>query len=177
MFRIDVDCQKRINSIDGIMIVTRNSLFPVHKGDKLAAVKVVPLEIEDELLQQAEALAEQGPILEILPYKLKTAGLVITGSEIKGGRIQDTFEPLLAKRLKVLGIQLTKISITGDGLQNILGGIAEIRAAKPDIVLCTGGMSVDPDDNTPGLMLIHKSMINARIRVSYTVWQESCIVV
>ncbi|GHT90465.1 hypothetical protein FACS1894137_19800 [Spirochaetia bacterium] len=74
-------------------------------------------------------------------------------SEIKGGRIQDAFEPLLAERLKALGIQLTKISITGDGLQNILSGIAEIRAAKPDLVLCTGGMSVDPDDNTPGAII------------------------
>jgi molybdopterin biosynthesis enzyme len=116
-------------------------------------VKVIPLEIEQTLLQQAEAIADQSPLLEIVPYKLKTAGLVITGSEIKGGRIKDAFEPLLTERLKKFGIQLIKITITGDGVQNISDGIAEIRAAKPDLVLCTGGMSVDPDDNTPGAIV------------------------
>jgi hypothetical protein len=149
-FRVDVERQKRINSIDGIVIATRNSLACVHKGDKLAAVKIIPLEIADELLCQAEAVADNTPLVEILPYKLRTAGVVITGSEVKSGRIKDAFEPLLIEKLSAFGIQLTKKIITGDGAQNIANGIAEIRAAKPDLILCTGGMSVDPDDNTPG---------------------------
>jgi hypothetical protein len=108
-----------------------------------AAVKITPLEIEDALLQKAEAIGAQTPLLEIVPYKLKTAGLVITG------RIQDAFESLITEKLKAFGIGLTKIRITGDGVQTILGAITEIRASNPDLILCTGGMSVDPDDTTP----------------------------
>ncbi|GMO42110.1 MAG: molybdopterin-binding protein [Termitinemataceae bacterium] len=153
LFRVNVERQKKINSIEGVIIATRTSLFPVHKGDKLAAVKTVPLEIDDHLLCEAEAIADNNPVLELLPYKLKSAGVVITGSEVQKGITKDAFAPLLVEKLKIFGIQITKKIITGDGAENIANSIAEVRSTKPDIILCTGGMSVDPDDNTPGAII------------------------
>ncbi|GMO38855.1 MAG: molybdopterin-binding protein [Termitinemataceae bacterium] len=158
LFRVDTERQRRINSINGIVIATRNSLTAVNGGngevgDKLAAVKVIPLEIEDDLLKQAENIAGTSPLFDLLPYVLKTAALVITGNEIKDGRIKDEFAPLVCARLNRLGIELVKKVITGDGCQNIVDGIVQVQSEKPDIILCTGGMSVDPDDNTPAAII------------------------
>lgn len=87
LFRVDVERLNAVNLLDEIMIATRHNNFPVHAGDKLCGTRVIPLIIQDEKLRRAEALAGDTPILELLPYKLKTAGVITTGSEVASGRI------------------------------------------------------------------------------------------
>jgi molybdenum cofactor synthesis domain-containing protein len=88
--------------------------------------------------------------MNVQPYLLKTAFVITTGSEVAKGRIKDTFTPVLIEKLKAYGIDVIKNSIVSDGTDLIAGAIAEARQEKADMILCTGGMSVDPDDNTPG---------------------------
>ncbi len=80
----------------------------------------------------------------------KTAAIVATGSEVKKGLIQDTFTPVVRDKLAAYGIETISIAYSGDGVDNVAGAIAEARNTGADMILCTGGMSVDPDDNTPG---------------------------
>lgn len=148
--------------IDELMIATRHSNTAVHAGDKLCGTRVIPLIIREEKLDAADRVAAGTPILELLPYKLKTAAVITTGSEVASGRIQDTFTPVLEKKLAAFGIRMTEHAVVGDGLDNVAAAIAQMRTKNVDMILCTGGMSVDPDDNTPGA--IKKS--GARI-VSY----------
>jgi len=88
--------------------------------------------------------------LELLPFVRKTAAIVATGSEVKKGLIQDTFTPVVKAKLADYGIKTLSVSYSGDGVENVAAAIAEARQTGADIILCTGGMSVDPDDNTPG---------------------------
>lgn len=150
LFRMDVDRLDEINMIDELMIATRHSNTPVHKGDKLCGTRVIPLVIREEKLAQAEAVAGGKPILEILPYKLKKAGVVTTGGEVFKGLIQDTFTPVVEEKLKAYGIEMTEHILSDDGIDHITAAIQEMRSKDVDLILCTGGMSVDPDDNTPG---------------------------
>ncbi|MGN0980062.1 MAG: molybdopterin-binding protein [Candidatus Avoscillospira sp.] len=150
LFRVDVDRLDEINMIDELMIATRHSNTPVHKGDKLCGTRVIPLVIREEKLAQAEAVAGGKPILEILPYKLKKAGVVTTGGEVFKGLIQDTFTPVVEEKLKAYGIEMTEHILSDDGIDHITAAIREMRSKDVDLILCTGGMSVDPDDNTPG---------------------------
>ncbi len=150
LFRVDVDRLDEINMIDELMIATRHSNTPVHKGDKLCGTRVIPLVIREEKLAQAEAVAGGKPILEILPYKLKKAGVVTTGGEVFKGLIQDTFTPVVEEKLKAYGIEMTEHILSDDGIDHITAAIQEMRSKDVDLILCTGGMSVDPDDNTPG---------------------------
>ncbi|MDR0525455.1 MAG: molybdopterin-binding protein [Spirochaetaceae bacterium] len=150
LFRIDLERFNAVNRLPDMVIAARHSLSPVKAGDKLAGMRVVPLTIPEERLQEAAAVAGPAPLFELLPYTLKTAGVIITGSEIKSGKIQDAFMPLLTEKLGNLGLGVVKKLIVGDGIDSITQAIAEVRADKPDMVICTGGMSVDPDDNTPG---------------------------
>ena len=76
--------------------------------------------------------------------------MITTGSEVASGRIEDTFTPILEKKLSAFGVRMTEHATVGDGLENVAQAIAAMREKKTDIILCTGGMSVDPDDNTPG---------------------------
>ena len=113
-------------------------------------MRVIPLIIEEERLRAAEAAAGTAPLLKLLPYVKKTAAIVATGSEVKNGLIQDTFTPVVRDKLAAYGIETVSVLYSGDGVDNVANAIAEARQTGADLILCTGGMSVDPDDNTPG---------------------------
>jgi molybdopterin biosynthesis enzyme len=150
VFCIDVNRLNRINELPDIVIAARHSHAPVKAGDKLAAMKVIPLVAPEETLIRAEAAAGAAPIFAIAPYTLKTAAVVTTGSELAGGLIEDTFTPVIIKKLAAYGIEVIRHIIVEDGTEAVTGAVNEARREKPDLILCTGGMSVDPDDNTPG---------------------------
>ena len=88
--------------------------------------------------------------LELRPWVRKTAAIVATGSEVKKGLIQDTFTPVVKDKLSAYGIETISVSYSGDGVENVAGAISQARQTGAEVILCTGGMSVDPDDNTPG---------------------------
>lgn len=150
LFVVDRNKLNAINAIDDLMIATRHGNTIVKKGDKLCGTRVIPLVIEEEKIKQAETICSGEPILSILPFELKTAGIITTGSEVFHGRIEDSFTPIVKKKLAAVGIE-TKVHVTlDDGIDGIVNAINEMRAQGVDMIVCTGGMSVDPDDNTPG---------------------------
>lgn len=150
LFQVDSRRLIAVNSIEDIMIATRKGNTAVKKGDKLAGMRVIPLIIEEERLRAAEAAAGTAPLLKLLPYVKKTAAIVATGSEVKNSLIQDTFTPVVRDKLAAYGIETVSVLYSGDGVDNVANAIAEARQTGADLILCTGGMSVDPDDNTPG---------------------------
>ena len=147
---VDTARLNAVNAIEELMIATRKGGRPVHKGDKLCGTRVIPLVIEEEKLKAAERAAGDKPLLQLLPYKLKTAAVITTGSEVAKGRITDRFTPVVEKKLSEFGIRMTEHRVVDDGMDNLLEALAEMRKKPVDMILCTGGMSVDPDDNTPG---------------------------
>ena len=150
LFRVDSRRLIDVNTLEDIMIATRHGNTAVKKGDKLAGMRVIPLVIEEGKLKAAKAAAGEEPLLELLPYVKKTAAIVATGSEVKKGLIQDTFTPVVKEKLAAYGIETISTAYSGDGVDNVAGAISEARNTGADMILCTGGMSVDPDDNTPG---------------------------
>lgn len=150
LFRVDSKRLRAVNAIDELMIATRHGNVPVRPGDKLCGTRCIPLVIDEQKLIAAEKAVGDKPILELLPYKLKKAGVITTGSEVFHGRIQDAFTPAVVKKLNTYGIEMTEHVTVDDGLENIRAAITEMRTKDVELILCTGGMSVDPDDNTPG---------------------------
>ena len=150
LFRVDTARLTAVNMIEELMIAIRHSNTPVKAGDKLCGTRVIPLVIREEKLQAAREAAGDKPLLEVLPYRRKTVGVVTTGSEVFHGRIQDTFTPVIVDKLRAYGMEMTVHELSDDGMDNIVAAIEKVRKAGVDLVLCTGGMSVDPDDNTPG---------------------------
>ena len=150
LFCVDTARLDRINGIDGIILATRKGNTAVRRGDKLCGMRVVPLVIEAEKLNAADAAAGEAPLVSVLPYTVRSAGLIVTGSEVLSGRIADTFSPVVTEKLAAYGVTVTQRVETGDDPDCIGRTIAELWASGAPLILCTGGMSVDPDDNTPG---------------------------
>ena len=154
VFLVDSARLLAVNSQDEVMIATRKGGTAVRKGDKLAGMRVIPLVIQEEKLQKAEQAVGTQPLLALKPYVRRTACIVSTGSEVKKGLIKDTFTPVVMEKLKTYGIQTLEVVYSGDGVENVRSAVLSMREKKPDMILCTGGMSVDPDDNTPGGMFL-----------------------
>lgn len=150
LFQVDVERLYDVNSVEEIMIATRHTNTVVKKGDKLAGMRVIPLIIDEKKIEEAEKAAGNTPLLSVTPWKLKTAGVITTGSEVYKGLIKDQFTPVVENKLKAFGIHMTEHVYCDDDTEMIRNAIAKMREAKVDIILCTGGMSVDPDDRTPG---------------------------
>ena len=149
LFRVDVERLDKINELDEIMIATRHTNYPVKKGEKLAGTRVIPLIVEEEKLKNAQEIAGDNPLMELLPYKNMKAGIVTTGSEVYYGRIKDTFTPVVIEKLSKYNISVCKHKIVNDESNMIVDAINELRENGADLIVCTGGMSVDPDDLTP----------------------------
>ena len=149
VLKIDRDKLKKINSIGEMMIAARHGDFPVKKGDRLAGTRVIPLVIEKEKMERAREAGGSAPVLEIRPYVYQTAGVVTTGSEVYKGRIPDTFTPVIEEKLAEYGVKVTGHILCDDDPGQITEVIGELLGEGVDLVICTGGMSVDPDDRTP----------------------------
>ena len=150
LFEVDTERLCAVNGIDELMIATRHTNTAVHPGDKLAGMRVIPLVIEEEKLERAEQTAGKRPLLRLTPWKLKTAAVITTGSEVAKGLIEDKFTPVVERKLAAFGIRMIRHVLTGDDLERIREEIVKAHEDGMDLVLCTGGMSVDPDDRTPG---------------------------
>lgn len=138
-----------VNGFGQMMIASRHGNTPVKKGDKLAGTRIIPLVIEKEKMERVQALCGTEPILSLLPYKLKKAAVITTGNEVFYGRIQDTFTPVIEGKLADYKVEVIYKRILGDEPEAITAAIKEAVEQGAELVLCTGGMSVDPDDRTP----------------------------
>lgn len=149
VLKIEREKLRKVNSLGEIMIASRHGDFPVKKGDKLAGTRVIPLVISEEKMQRAKDVTAEGAIFNILPYKKKKAGIVTTGSEVYYHRIKDTFTPVLEEKLAEYDIEIGGHEICNDDPQMIENAIRSLLADGCNMIVCTGGMSVDPDDRTP----------------------------
>ena len=148
LFTLDRQRLYAVNSLGEMMIATRHA-GPVKKGDKLAGMRVIPLVIEKEKMAEARETAGNTPLLTLTPYRALKVGLVTTGSEVYYGRIQDQFTPVIRAKLAEYGAEVTHHVLLPDDHAAVTEKIKEFLADGVDMVLCTGGMSVDPDDKTP----------------------------
>ena len=149
LFLVDRERLRAVNSFGRMMIATRPGGVAVKAGDKLCGTRIIPLVIEKEAMAQAKAVAGDAPLLRLAEIKPKRFGLVTTGNEVYYGRIEDTFTPVIVEKLAQFGCEMAAHEVSNDDYEKITGIINKMLADGVDMVLCTGGMSVDPDDKTP----------------------------
>lgn len=150
LLKIDRRALLAVNSTPQMMIATIHGDLPVKKGAKLAGTRIIPLVIEQEKMEAMQAAAGPKPILNVLPFHQKKFAVITTGSEVFKGRIEDKFTPILEQKLAVYGCEMAFHKVCDDDPAGITAAILEAKAAGCELIFTTGGMSVDPDDNTPG---------------------------
>ena len=153
LLKVNNEALKTVNGLGQMMIATRHGNFPVKQGDKLAGTRIIPLVIEEEKMEAAREAAAKvtggKPILELKPFVHKKVGIVTTGNEVFYGRIQDTFTPVIEEKLSEFDAEVIDHVTWNDDDRKVTASILEMIEKGADVVVCTGGMSVDPDDKTP----------------------------
>ena len=149
VFYVDAEKLNAVNDVSEICIATLPNKIPVRKNKTVAGMRVIPLVIDKEKMLHVQKIAGDTPLLKIAPYKNFKVGLIVTGSEIFHGRINDTFTPVIESKLKSFGLEISARKISDDSKEMTKNFILELLAGGAEMIICTGGMSVDPDDRTP----------------------------
>ncbi|MBO5645742.1 MAG: molybdopterin-binding protein [Clostridia bacterium] len=149
MLRVDTALLREINAIGDLTIATLPDHYPVEAGKRLASMRIVPLVTQEAQVERAEELCRGKKLLDLRPYEHKKIGVVITGSEVYSGRIQDKFEPVVREKMTHYPAEILGVTVCDDDLEMIVAAAKAHLAAGADFLIFTGGMSVDPDDLTP----------------------------
>ena len=149
LLKINKEQLFRFNLLGEVMCATLHDNTPVKQGGVIAAVRLIPLVSERKLVMEAAALAEAWEkIVQVLPLAKVKAGLVITGSEVFYGRIEDRFETVLRGKVAALGSEVVRVGFAPDDAALIAAEIRLCLEAGAELIITSGGMSVDPDDVT-----------------------------
>lgn len=149
LFVIDRTLLRKINEIGDYTITCKKSYTKVGEADKLAGARIVPLWTERGQVEKAKEILEAGPIFEVKEFKKLKVGCIITGDEVYYGRIKDAFRPVLREKLAEFGAEVLGYKFLPDDEDRLVATFEKFKDEGADLVIFTGGMSVDPDDITP----------------------------
>jgi hypothetical protein len=149
ILKINTQGLAKINNIDDVIMATLKNNFPCTKGQIVAATRIIPLIISQEKMIRVEKYAQKFfPIICILPYRKMKIGALVTGSEIYEGLIKDEFDMYIGRKVKKYGSDVVQKIIVPDDAGRIAEAIETLRERGVDLIITTGGLSVDPDDVT-----------------------------
>jgi molybdenum cofactor synthesis domain-containing protein len=148
LLKVDKHALLKLNSLGEMVLVTLHNNMTVKKGQKVAGTRVIPLMIEEEKIVKAEEIIKD-KIVKVVPIKPKKVGIVTTGNEVFYGRIKDAFGPVIKRKVEEFGCEVLGQVFMPDDAAQITEAVNSWIAQGAEMVVCTGGMSVDPDDVTP----------------------------
>ncbi len=149
LLKVQVEALAAFNLLGEVMCATRHTNTVVRKGDVVAGTRAIPLVLSRSVVDNALKIAgDCGGLLRVLPIRSAKVGLVITGSEVFSGMIEDRFESVLREKINRIGSSVVGVAFAPDDPAAIGEAIARMHTAEADFILTTGGMSVDPDDVT-----------------------------
>jgi len=150
LLHVNVEALRRINSIEEVVLATMHDGQQVTSPRAVAGTRVVPLVIDEKKIEQVEAICAEYPyVVGIKPFIHRNVGIVTTGSEVFHGRIKDKFGPVIRKKFSDLGSSVMGQRFASDDPSMTRDAIMAFIAEGAEMVVVTGGMSVDPDDQTP----------------------------
>ena len=149
LLHIDTAALAAFNMIDEVMCATLHSHTLVKQGQLVAATRAIPLVMQKAPVERAAAIARQnGSVVSIRPLRQALVGLVITGNEVFHGLIDDKFAPILSRKVADLGSRVNAVTFAPDDPDKIEAAIRSHLSGGCDLIMLSGGMSVDPDDVT-----------------------------
>ena len=149
LFKVRADALIDFNRIPDVMCASLHNNVPVKRGQILAGTRAIPLVIDRSVLNRALQLAgDRGPIFSVKSYQRRSIRLVITGNEVYDGLIEDRFEAIVREKVAAFGANLVETVILPDDIERIADTVRRFAASDTDMIITTGGMSVDPDDVT-----------------------------
>jgi molybdenum cofactor synthesis domain-containing protein len=149
LLKIDRDALLAFNMLGEVMCATLHTNTVVKRGQTVAGTRAVPLVVKKTVVASAVAIGAQArPIIQVKEIRKPKVGVVITGNEVYHGRIKDAFAPVITKKIEEVGGEIVGVYYAPDDTSFIGERLRELLKAGADLLITTGGMSVDPDDVT-----------------------------
>jgi formylmethanofuran dehydrogenase subunit E len=148
LFLLDRDMLMRFNLAPNVMCATRQNFTVMEKGKELAGCRAIPLYLARRDFEKAMAVLGDGPLFRILPMRHARVGILVTGTEVFQGLVEDKFAPIVRNKVERLGCRVVGTSIVPDDRKAIRRGVAHLLDGGADLIITTAGLSVDPDDVT-----------------------------
>ncbi len=148
LLAIDREALLRFNMMGEVMCATLHDHSVVRKGQEVAGTRSIPLVIRKAAVDAAIATAGTQGVIRVKEMRRPKAGVVITGNELYYGRVKDAFGPVITKKIEEYAGTVGGIYFAPDDQGQIEARLRELIAAGCDLLITTGGMSVDPDDVT-----------------------------
>jgi hypothetical protein len=149
LLKVAVESLTKFNMIPEVMCASIHNNTPVTKGQPIAGTRAIPLVIERTALDKAiDIVRLDSPVFTVKKFKKVTTRLVITGNEVFEGLIEDRFEDIVRDKIESFGSTLAETVVLPDDINLIADTVKSFFNNGTDIIITTGGMSVDPDDVT-----------------------------
>ena len=148
VLKIDTEKLLELNMLGEISFATLPENIPVKKGELIGGARVIPLVVSREKMEKAQEIIKE-PILKVNSLKKYKVGMVTTGNEVYFGRIEDKFGKVVADKLKEYDCEVIGQFFSQDDKEMIKNKAQELLNMGAEMLIFTGGMSVDPDDVTP----------------------------
>ncbi|MGE5239076.1 MAG: molybdopterin-binding protein [Chloroflexota bacterium] len=149
LFKVQREMLTQFNMFGDVMCATLHDNTVVRRGQVVGGTRAIPLVVKRKVVAEALALcAEGGKVLRVLEMRRPRAGVVITGNEVYYGTIKDAFSPVIECKIRETGGEVIGTYYAPDDERMISERLGELLDAGADLVIMTGGMSVDPDDVT-----------------------------
>lgn len=149
LLKVDQKALLKFNMLGEVMCATVHNNSVVKEGQPVAGTRAIPLVVKKSVVEDAVKIAEgTNGILSVKEIKRPKAGIVITGNEVYYGRVEDAFAAVITKKINNIKGEIIDIYFTPDNTSYIEDRIKKLLAAGADLIIITGGMSVDPDDVT-----------------------------
>ena len=149
LLKVNVDALTEFNVVDGIMCASIHNNTLVREGEMIAGTKAIPLVIERDLVNKAVTIARGcGGVFTVKELSRPRTGLIITGQEVYEGLIKDRFVDTLTPKLKAFKCEIMRTTFAPDNADFITDTIRSYLETGVELIIATGGMSVDPDDVT-----------------------------
>lgn len=150
---IDRPRLERFNMLPGVMCATRKSHSIVGKGRKVAGTRAIPLFLARRCFDEAMKILAEGPLIKVLAFRQARVGILVTGTEIVRGLVQDRFIPTISAKIAKFKCSLVDTVIVADNQLEIASKTKALIESGCNLIITTAGLSVDPDDVTrKGLM-------------------------
>jgi len=150
LLKVNIEILRQINTIDDVVLATLHSNQQVISGTAVAGTRIIPLATQEDTIRKVEQICHDNfPVINVKPFRSLDIGLIITGSEVYSGRIADKFGPVVRAKFTELGCRVMKQVYVSDDIDLTVTAIHDLIKDGADLIALTGGMSVDPDDQTP----------------------------
>ena len=148
LLTIDEKRLQSFNLVPNVMCTSRQNNILVDKNRPFAGCRAIPLYLSRDHFNQAVACLKKGPLFNIIPLKPARVGILITGTEIFSGLIEDKFDPIIRSKVEKLNCSVAHSVIVSDDADQIADNIIAMMDMGIDLIVTTAGLSVDPDDQT-----------------------------